>query len=135
MKRETLYDEYMKDEEFARVMAQEDLIMDVTEKFLEILEGDGISKSNLSKRMEKTRGYVTQLFNGRRNMSLRVLSDIAHYLGYNVRIVFRKKGLASEPVLRKLEWKGGRKKMFVKDDFATADSYADFGSKVERLGM
>ena len=135
MREKTLYDEYMKDKEFARLMAQEDVIMGVTEDFCKILEEDKITRSKLAGIMGKTKGYVSQLLNGRRNITLRVLSDIAYYLGYNVRVVFRKRIAQSEPGLVRLVWNMDKKKPIFKNKFDQADEYADFGDRVSRLGM
>ena len=61
MKANTLYDKYMEDKEFERLMAQEDLIMDVTEGFCEILEEKGIKRIALAEMLGKTKGYISQL--------------------------------------------------------------------------
>lgn len=98
MQMKTLYDEYLKDKEFARIMAQEDLIMDVTENFCRIIEEEKLTRSKLAHIMGKTKGYVSQLMNGNRNITLRVLSDVAYHLGYNVKVVLRKRGVKSESV-------------------------------------
>ncbi|MEW6669771.1 MAG: helix-turn-helix transcriptional regulator [Thermodesulfobacteriota bacterium] len=91
MDKKTLYDEFMEDREFARLMHQEELIMDVTEGFCRVLEEESISRSKLAQLMGKTKGYISQLLGGKRNISLRVLADIAGSLGYSARVVFRKK--------------------------------------------
>ena len=87
----TLFDRYMEDKEFKRLMAQEDLIMNVTEQFCEILETNQIKRKKLAVLMGKTKGYISQILNGGRNITLRTLSDIAFTLGYSVNINFMKK--------------------------------------------
>jgi transcriptional regulator with XRE-family HTH domain len=77
-------DIYMEDPEFARLMAQEDLIMEVTETLWELLEKEKISRKELAERLGKTKGFVSQLLNGGRNLTLRTVADILHVLGYKV---------------------------------------------------
>lgn len=80
----TLLDKYMEDPEFARLMAQGDLIMEVTETLCELLEKEKISRKELADRLGKTKGFVSQLLNGGRNLTLRTVADIIHVLGYKV---------------------------------------------------
>jgi transcriptional regulator with XRE-family HTH domain len=80
----TLMDQYLEDLEFARLVAQEDLIIEVTETLCELLEKEGISRKELADRLGKTKGFISQLLNGGRNLTLRTLADILHVLGYKV---------------------------------------------------
>ncbi len=95
MKREpekTLLDKYMEDPEFARLMAQGDLIMEVTETLCELLEKEKISRKELADRLGKTKGFVSQLLNGGRNLTLRTVADILHVLGYRASLTPFKQG-------------------------------------------
>ena len=83
----TLMDEYLEDPEFAQLMAQEDLIMEVTETLCELLEKEKISRKELAERLGKTKGFISQLLNGGRNLTLRTVADILHVLGYKVTLV------------------------------------------------
>ena len=67
--------------ENAKLVAQELLITEVTEAIWEAMEHTGITKSELASRMGATKGYVSQVLNGARNMTLRTLSDICFALG------------------------------------------------------
>ena len=80
----TILDEYMKDEEFQRLFAQEDLILEVTETICELLENEKISRKELADRLGKSKGFISQLLNGGRNLTLRTVADILHVLGYKV---------------------------------------------------
>jgi len=80
----TILDEYLKDEEFQRLFAQEDLILEVTETICELLENEKISRKELADRLGKTKGFISQLLNGGRNLTLRTVADILHVLGYKV---------------------------------------------------
>jgi transcriptional regulator with XRE-family HTH domain len=80
----TILDEYLEDEEFRRLFAQEDLILEVTETICELLENEKVSRKELADRLGKTKGFVSQLLNGGRNLTLRTVADIRHVLGYKV---------------------------------------------------
>src|SRR4030043_849503 len=80
----TILDEYLKDEEFRRLFAQEDLILEVTETICELLENEKISRKELADRLGKSKGFISQLLNGGRNLTLRTVADILHVLGYKV---------------------------------------------------
>jgi len=80
----TLLEKYLEDPEFARLMAQGDLIMEVTETICELLEKERISRKELADRLGKTKGFVSQLLSGGRNLTLRTVADILHFLGYRV---------------------------------------------------
>ncbi len=80
-------DQYLEDPEFARMMAQGDLIMEVTETLCELLEKEKISRKELAERLGKTKGFVSQLLNGGRNLTLRTVADILHVLGYKVSLL------------------------------------------------
>ncbi len=80
----TLMDEFLEDPEFARLMAQGDLIMEVTETLCELLDKEEVSRKELADRLGKTKGFVSQLLNGGRNLTLRTVADILHVLGYKV---------------------------------------------------
>ncbi len=88
----TLLDKYLEDPEFARLMAQGDLIMEVTETLCELLEKEKISRKELADRLGKTKGFVSQLLNGGRNLTLRTVADILHVLGYRASLTPFKEG-------------------------------------------
>ncbi|MCU7891775.1 MAG: helix-turn-helix domain-containing protein [Candidatus Thiodiazotropha sp. (ex Ustalcina ferruginea)] len=66
--------------------AEEGLILDVTEAIWELLQAKNISKAELANRMGKSKGFVSQILNGSRNMTLRTLADIAFALDANPKI-------------------------------------------------
>ena len=134
MKTKTLYNEYMKEEEFERLMAQEDLIMEVTESFCEILNVKGMKRSSLAKTMGKTKGYISQILNGGRNITLRSLSDIAFSLGYYVSIRFSEKAAQKTQNMISLNWKLSTKKKLPKEKIHVADDYLYSDRKFSRLG-
>ena len=74
----------MNDPEFRKLLAQEELILEVTETICDILENEKISRKELADRLGKSKGFVSQLLNGGRNLTLRTVADILHVLGYKV---------------------------------------------------
>jgi transcriptional regulator with XRE-family HTH domain len=58
------------------VLEQEHLILDVTEMIVELMNERGVTRSELADRLGKTKGHVSQLLSGSRNLTLRTLSDI-----------------------------------------------------------
>jgi transcriptional regulator with XRE-family HTH domain len=64
------------DETFDRLVRQEELILEVTNKLTEALEEAGVTKSELAKRIERSPGLISQVFGGGRNLTLRTISDI-----------------------------------------------------------
>jgi transcriptional regulator with XRE-family HTH domain len=88
----TLLEKYLEDPEFARLMAQGDLIMEVTETLCELLEKEKVSRKELADRLGKSKGFVSQVLNGGRNLTLRTVADILHVLGYKVSLIPYKEG-------------------------------------------
>lgn len=82
--------------EFRREVEAEALVMSATESICEILEKNGMSRADLAREIGRTRGYVTQLLSGERNMTLHTLSDLA--FACNARVT-----LAWEPLSHTLE--------------------------------
>lgn len=74
------------DPEYERLVEEESLILEATERITEVMDAEGISKAELARRLDKSRAYVTQVLDGSRNMTLRTLSDLAFALGYRIRI-------------------------------------------------
>ena len=65
------------DADFDRLVRQEDLILDVTEALTQALNDAGITRAELAQRLRRTPGYVSQVFGGGRNLTLRTVADIA----------------------------------------------------------
>ena len=69
-----------------KAYCREELIYNVTEDLLVILEDMDVSKKELSRRLGKSRSYVTQVLSGSRNMTLGSFSDICFALGFKPEI-------------------------------------------------
>ena len=66
-----------RDHDFNRRVRQEELILDVTERLSEALEDAGITRAELARRLGRSPAFVTQVFGGGRNLTLRTIADIA----------------------------------------------------------
>jgi transcriptional regulator with XRE-family HTH domain len=69
-----------------RLLRQEELILEVTEALANALEREGISKKELADRLGKTKGFVSQVFSGGRNLTLRTVADFADALHHRIRV-------------------------------------------------
>lgn len=69
-----------------RAYAREDLVFNVTEDLLVMLEELDVSKTELARRLGKSKSYVTQVLSGSRNMTLGSFSDICFALGFKPEI-------------------------------------------------
>lgn len=67
--------------EFEKLMNQERFILEVTEAFCEHMKQNKITRTELAKRLGKSRGFVSQVLNGGRNLTIRTIADIAAALG------------------------------------------------------
>lgn len=69
-----------------RAYAREDLVFNVTEDLLVMLEELDVSKTELARRLGKSKSYITQVLSGSRNMTLGSFSDICFALGFKPEI-------------------------------------------------
>jgi transcriptional regulator with XRE-family HTH domain len=67
-----------------REYAQERCIVALTESLGALIESAGISRAELAKRINRSKGYVSQVLSGSRNMTLRTLADIAWACGQEI---------------------------------------------------
>jgi transcriptional regulator with XRE-family HTH domain len=72
--------------EDARGLRQEELIVEVTEALARALRTSGLTKSDLAARLGKTKGFISQIMGGGRNLTLRTLADLAAAIGCRVRV-------------------------------------------------
>jgi len=104
-------------EENRRLLLQEELILEVTEALARALEEQGLQKQELAKRLGKTKGYVTQLLSGGKNLTLRTLAAVADALGRSVQLKLVD-SRAEPPLKRKTFYESVRV-----DDWSQAGSF------------
>jgi hypothetical protein len=68
-------------EEGMKVWQQERAIFEVTELICELMETENVTRTELANRLNKTKGYVSQLLDGQTNMTIRTISDVFTALG------------------------------------------------------
>jgi len=124
MSEKTIYEEWVdNDKEFERMMAQEKFILSATESICGIMNKNQITRSDLAKNLGKTKGYVTQVLSGNRNITLRTLADIIHCLGYVAHIKIEKEREASPIANFSMPWDTCQV-----DSLQTSDDYPDNGT-------
>lgn len=85
-----------------RLLLQEELILEVTEALARSLKKAGIQRQELAERMGKSKGYVSQILSGGKNLTLRTLADVADALDSRVEFVIRKRAGKAERKTRSL---------------------------------
>ncbi|MCD0204798.1 helix-turn-helix domain-containing protein [Klebsiella aerogenes] len=73
-----------------RELSRERIIYNTTEDILLLLQDAGLSKSELATRLGKSTPYISQLLDGKRNMTLKTLSDIAYAMDAEAKVVIIK---------------------------------------------
>ena len=59
-----------------RQYAEERCIVAITETIAEAMERAGLNRTEVAERLGRTKGHISQLLSGKRNMTLRTLADI-----------------------------------------------------------
>lgn len=86
---------------YDRMLVQEELILEFTERICEFMDSHSISRSELARRLGKTKGFVSQLLGGGRNLTLRTIADVLYALHADFRFELNPSGYqaTSENVL------------------------------------
>ena len=71
-----IIDKLKKDSKEMRLYQEEWLILQTTILIEEVMEEKGIRKKELAERLGRSKGYITQLLDGRANMTLRTVADV-----------------------------------------------------------
>lgn len=81
---------YEASEENRRLLAQEELLFDVSEAIHDALEREGMTQKQLADSLGCTPSFVSQVLAGDQNLTLRTLADIAHAMDFSVQFQFKK---------------------------------------------
>jgi ribosome-binding protein aMBF1 (putative translation factor) len=65
---------------------QERLLLEVTDKLYAAMEEAGLNKADLARMLGTSRAHITQCFAGRRNLTLRTVSDLAWAVGHRLTV-------------------------------------------------
>ncbi|WP_312384944.1 MULTISPECIES: helix-turn-helix domain-containing protein [Atlantibacter] len=74
------------------LLARERLIFNTTEDLLLAMQDSGMSRADVAKKMGRSKSHISQIFDGKRNLTLNTLSDIAHAIGVEVNLAIKKDG-------------------------------------------
>lgn len=77
---ETLIEKLTKTPDGMRLYQQERAIQELTDLICELMDEQHVTRTDLAHRLGKTPGYITQLLDGRANMTIRTISDVLHAL-------------------------------------------------------
>ncbi len=83
--KKTLVEKYVEDPIHMRLYQQERAIYEVTELLESLMEEVGVSRSELARRLGKSKGWVTQLLDGEANKTIRTVADAFAVLGREYR--------------------------------------------------
>lgn len=75
-----------KERDYQRLVEQETLIFEATELLSELIEDSGVTRKELADKLGRSKGFVTQVLAGTRNMTLRTLSDFAFALEHRIAV-------------------------------------------------
>ncbi|MFW5731715.1 MAG: helix-turn-helix domain-containing protein [Planctomycetota bacterium] len=100
----SMIEEFCEDRDSARLLEQEEAIMDVTELICEIMEDQGVSRSELAERLGTSKSNVTQTLDGTRNMTVRKISDMLFELGHSLKVDVREPGRIRSRKKMRVHW-------------------------------
>lgn len=80
MKKELWLDKLIKEFKDDVEFVLERTILDFTESVCEQMEKKNISRTELAKRLNKSRSFVTRVLNGQPNLTIKTMVEIAHAL-------------------------------------------------------
>lgn len=108
----TDYEKFERGDGNSRLLRQETLIVDVLEEVNRVLSSENISKTSLAQRLGKTKGYISQILSGGRNLTLRTVADVCWAIGYAPHFELRKDShLAALPSIKNrindVDWTSG----------------------------
>jgi len=83
------YEELIQDPEARKQLATESLVLEATETVIELMQDQNVTKAELARRLGRSRAFVTQLLDGRANMTLKTLAEVAQALGRELSIAVK----------------------------------------------
>jgi len=78
--------ELLRDPEFQKAYAVEGLLADAAELIWQLLVRRNMKQADLARLLNKTPAFVSQLLNGKANMTVRTLAQVADVLGARIKI-------------------------------------------------
>jgi len=65
-----------------RLLEQERLILQVTEFIVQLMQEQNVTRTELARRLGKSKGWISQLLDGETNFTLRTVADVFGALGH-----------------------------------------------------
>jgi len=84
--RKSAVEELLETQDGRREFAKEELAVEATEVISELMQKEKVSKSELAKRIGKSKSYVTQLLSGSRNMTMHTFAEMLFALEYKAQL-------------------------------------------------
>ncbi len=81
MSEKSFVEQWAQNPENMRLLQQERLILEVTGRICQLMGDKEINRKELADLLGTTKGYITQLLDGRANMTLRKIADVFTALG------------------------------------------------------
>jgi len=72
-----------------RLLREEELLSDVAAELSEALLRKGVTRTGFAVLLGRTKGYVSQILAGDRNLTLRTVADVADALDHEVKLTIR----------------------------------------------
>lgn len=79
--KKTLVEKYVEKPEHMRLFQQERAIYEVTELLESTMRETGVSRSELARKLGRSKGWITQLLDGEANKTIRTVADAFAVLG------------------------------------------------------
>src|SRR5205809_835660 len=93
----TYVEQFIEEPQNLRLFLQERSIYEVTAKIEEVMVDLKITRSDLARRLGKTKGWVTQLLDGEANKTIRTVADAFAVLGQELRVFYQPIKISNEP--------------------------------------
>jgi len=77
------------DASYEQLLEEERLILAATELVVAALEEQGVTRTELARRVGTTKGNISQLLSGERNLTLRSLSQLLFQLGLRAKVTMQ----------------------------------------------
>lgn len=95
------------DTHYDAIYAQEAAMIEASELIARALESSGVSRAELARRLDVSRGEITARLKGERNITVRTLAETLHALGE--RLVLTTEPPQAEPRSRDRGWRFAEK--------------------------
>ena len=86
-----------------RLLREEQLIVQVAEMLVELLERESVTRAELGRRLGKSKGFISQILAGDKNLTLRTVSDVCDALGFRAQLEASRDFVAQNSLLETVQ--------------------------------